>query len=146
MYVWPVTYEDFNGRVREEEFCFHLSEAELTMLNLSYEGGMEQRLHRIMKDEKGSEIITMFRDILRRSYGVKSDDGRRFIKNDEVYYAFEQTDAYSKIFMELCTNSTRASEFASGIMPKNLAAEVEKKMKEENVTKLPSKTETPSAE
>lgn len=143
MYKWTVTYTDFNDKTRTEDFYFHLSEAELTMLNLSYEGGMEQRLTRISQAEKGADIMAMFEDILRRSYGEKSDDGRRFIKNDEVYNNFRQTEAYSQIFMTLCTDSKKASEFATGIMPKNLSAEVEKAKKEGKITELPA-TDTPA--
>lgn len=144
MYKWTVTYTDFNDRTRTEDFYFHLSEAELTMLNMSYEGGMEQRLTRITQSEKGADIMAMFKDILKRSYGVKSDDGRRFIKNDEVYNDFEQTEAYSQIFMTLCTDSKKASEFASGIMPKNLAAEVEKAKKKGTISELPQAVDMPA--
>lgn len=144
MYKWTVTYKDFNDKERTEDFWFHLTEAELAIMNLSYEGGMEYRLNKIIRSDKPSEIIAMFQDILRRSYGVKSDDGRRFIKNDEVFADFEQTEAYSKIFVTLCTDAKRASEFATGIMPKDLAEEAEKAIEEGKIKELPTSVDAPA--
>lgn len=122
-----VTYTDFNGNTRNEDFYFHLSEAELTMYNMSHEGGMEAKLKRIIDTQKAPEIMEVFRDIIKRSYGVKSDDGRRFMKSEAIFEEFEQTEAYSKIFMELCTDAKAAAEFTEGIMPKSLVEEAKKK-------------------
>lgn len=140
-----ITYTDYNGKTRTEDFWFHLTEAELTMYNMSHDGGMEARLKRIISTEKASEIMEVFEDILKRSYGVKSDDGRRFIKNDEVYNEFRETEAYSKIFMELCTNAKAAAEFAEGIMPRELAEEAKKAMKKNpEAVKLPTADDSTS--
>lgn len=135
MYKMTVKYEDYDGNLREEDHWFHLNEAELTQLNLSYVGGMEKRLDRIVKSKNTPEIMRIFKDIIRRSYGIKSDDGRRFIKSDEIYVDFEQTEAYSKLFMKLCTDSKAAAEFVNGIMPKNLAEEAAKRG---NVSTIPA--------
>lgn len=135
MYKKTIKYVDYDGNEREEDHWFHLTEAELTQLNLSYVGGMEKRLDRIVKAQNTPEIMRVFKDIIRRSYGVKSDDGRRFIKSDEIYVDFEQTEAYSQLFMELCTDSKAASDFVNGIMPKKL---VEEAAKQNNVSTIPA--------
>lgn len=126
MYKKTVKYTDYDGNVREEDFWFHLTEAELTQLNLSYVGGMEKRIDKIIKAQNYPEIMRVFKDILRRSYGVKSDDGRRFMKSDEIYTEFEQTEAYSVIFMELCSDSKAAAEFINNVVPKDLAEKASK--------------------
>lgn len=116
-----VTYTDFFGMERTEDFRFHLSKAELVSMNMKEHGALEEKLERIVKAKNAAEIMENFRNLLRMSYGVISDDGRRFIKSEELSDAFEQTEAYSQIFMELCTDPKACSAFASGVIPQDLA-------------------------
>lgn len=130
-----ITYVDFDGNSRTEDHYFNLTKAELTMLTLSHSGGLEKHLDKIIKAQDAPAIMKNFREIIKLAYGEKSDDGRRFIKSEEIYKNFEQTEAYSQLFMELCTDSKAASDFVNGILPKDLVKEAEKAG---NVTKLPS--------
>lgn len=109
-------FEDYNGNPRREDHYFHLTQAEVTELELSVDGGLVEHINRIVKAQKGSEIIDTFKKFIEKSYGVKSPDGRRFIKNKEVLDEFVQTEAYSKLFMELCTDAKAASEFVNGVI------------------------------
>lgn len=121
-----IKFEDYDGNEREEDFFFNLTQAELTTMQMSEVGGLEKKLENIIKAQDAPRIMEMFRDIIRRSYGVKSPDGRRFVKSAEISDEFEQTEAYSILFMELCTDADAASTFVQGILPKNLAEEVKK--------------------
>lgn len=121
-----IKFEDYDGNEREEDFFFNLTQAELTTMQMSEVGGLEKKLENIIKAQDAPRIMEMFRDIIRRSYGVKSPDGRRFMKSAELSDEFEQTEAYSILFMELCTDAEAASAFVQGILPKNLADEVKK--------------------
>lgn len=129
-----ITYTDYDGNTRTEDHYFNLTKAELTMLTLSHAGGLEKHLDRIIKANDSPEIMKNFREIIKLAYGVKSDDGRRFVKSEEIYQNFEQTEAYSMLFMELCTDSKAASEFVNAILPKDLVKEAEKN---KNVAELP---------
>lgn len=112
-----ITYTDYNGTTRKEDFYFNLTQAEVTELEVSVEGGLVEQINRIVAAQNGKVIIETFKDIILRAYGEKSPDGRRFIKNQEVRDAFAQTEAYSKLFMELATDFKAASEFINGIVP-----------------------------
>lgn len=112
-----IKYTDYNGNVREEDFWFNLTQAEVTELEVSVEGGLVEMINRIVAAQNGKQIIDTFKDIILRAYGEKSPDGRRFIKTQEVRDAFAQTEAYSKLFMELATDAKAASEFVNGIVP-----------------------------
>lgn len=114
-----ITYTDYNGTTRKEDFYFNLTQAEVTELEVSVEGGLVEMINRIVAAQNGKVIIETFKDIILRAYGEKSPDGRRFIKNQEVRDAFAQTEAYSNLFMELATESKAASEFVNGIVPPN---------------------------
>lgn len=112
-----ITYIDYNGTTRKEDFYFNLTQAEVTELEVSVEGGLVEQINRIVAAQNGKVIIETFKDIILRAYGEKSPDGRRFIKNQEVRDAFAQTEAYSNLFMELATDAKAASEFVNGIVP-----------------------------
>lgn len=120
------TYVDYNDVERTEEFCFHLTEAEVTELELSKQGGISAYINSIIAAKDMPELIKLFKEIVLKAYGQKSLDGRRFIKNQELTEEFSQTEAYSMIFMELATDSDKASEFINGIMPKKLIEQANK--------------------
>lgn len=112
-----VTYIDYDGNERTEEFFFNLNKAEVTEMELSTEGGMEKMLKKIIESRDGKRIIEVMKDIVLRAYGEKSPDGRRFIKTPEMREAFAQTEAYVNVFMELATDAKAASDFVRGILP-----------------------------
>lgn len=118
-----IKYTDFNDQEVEEDFYFHLSKAELVELELSTQGGLSESLKQIVASEDGKRIIEEFKKIILTSYGKRSEDGRRFIKNQELRDEFESTEAYSALFMELVTDTQAAIEFINGIIPAGLAEE-----------------------
>lgn len=113
-----ITYTDYNGNERTEDFYFNLTKAELAEAQLSVEGGYKERLNKIMGAKDQPSIIKAFKDLVLRAYGEKSDDGRRFMKSKEISDNFACTEAYNILFMELATNAEKASEFVNAIMPK----------------------------
>lgn len=115
-----ITYTDYNDVERTEDFYFNLSEAELMEMELTVDGGMVERLQRIINAKNGPEIVKFFKELVLKAYGVKSDDGRRFIKSDELSQEFSQTEAYSQLYMEFATNADAAANFVNGIMPKKV--------------------------
>ena len=115
-----VTYVDYNGVERTEDFYFNLSKAEVTEMELSVEGGFSKMLEEIVKSNDNARIIELFKEMVLKAYGEKSADGRRFIKSKELAEEFSQTEAYSEIFMELALDEKAAAAFVNGIMPANL--------------------------
>lgn len=115
-----ITYEDFDGNQRTEDFYFNLSKAEVMEMELGISGGMTQMLNRIIAAQEGDKIIKTFKEIILMAYGEKSPDGKRFIKSEELSTAFSQTEAYSQLFMELATSADAAANFVNGIIPANI--------------------------
>lgn len=116
-----ITYEDYNGVERTENFYFNLNKAEVLEMEMGTEGGMTESIQKIVDAKDAPAIIRVFKDLVLKAYGVKSDDGRRFIKSKELSEAFSQTEAYSQIFMELATDADAAAKFVNGIIPADLA-------------------------
>lgn len=119
-----ITYTDYDGVERKEDFYFNLSKAELIMMESSVVGGMKQRLEKIVQSKDEVSIMETFKDLIHRSYGVKSDDGKRFIKSEELSTEFEQTEAYSVLVMEILSGADAASNFINAILPKDLMREI----------------------
>lgn len=115
-----ITYVDYNGTERTEDFYFNLSKAEVTEMELSVNGGLTKMLEDIVASQDNKQIIQAFKDIVLKAYGEKSPDGRRFIKTPELTEAFTQTEAYSEVFMELALDEKAAADFVNGILPKSM--------------------------
>lgn len=124
MFKITKTYTDFNDNERKEDFYFHLTEAEVMKMQMSTKGGLAEMIQSVIDSQDAPAIIKIFEDLVAKAYGVKSADGREFMKNDEIRRSFEQTQAYSDIFMELATDADKASKFINGILPANLAKKV----------------------
>lgn len=119
------TYVDYDGVERTEDFYFALSKAELAEMELSADGGMQAMIEKIVKSKDNKKIVETFKDILLKSYGEKSDDGRRFVKSAELSKGFSETPVYSDMFIELATDEDKASRFINGIMPKDMKEQIE---------------------
>lgn len=120
-----ITYEDFNGDTITEVFYFNLSKSELVELELSTKEGFGESLQRIIKAEDNKSLIAEFKKIILGSYGEKSDDGKRFIKNDTIREEFSQTAAYNALFMELAMDDKAAIQFVQGILPADMGRELQ---------------------
>lgn len=116
-----ITYTDYNGISRTEDFYFNLTKAEVMELEMSTQGGLAEMIQRIVAAQDQPAIIKIFKDLIIKAYGVKSPDGKRFVKNQEVVDEFVQTEAFSELFMKLATDADAAAKFVNGIVPADLA-------------------------
>lgn len=116
-----VTYKDYNGTERTEDFYFNFTTAELAEMQLEVDGGFEDKIRQIVNANDTSKIIKIFKDtIFLRSYGKKSDDGRRMIKNQDVLDEFVESPAYSILFMKYATSADALSEFINNVIPEEV--------------------------
>ena len=113
-----ITFTDYNGVERTEDHYFNLTKAEVMEMEMSTSGGLAEMIQRIVAAQDAPAIIKIFKDLVLKAYGQKSPDGRRFIKTEELRKEFEQTEAYSQLFMELATDADAAATFVNGIIPK----------------------------
>ena len=127
-----ITYEDFNGDTRTEDYRFHLSKTELTMLESSVNGGFDNMIKQMVATKDAPKIMKIFEKIVLTSYGTLSPDGKRFEKSEELAREFMQTPAYDVLFIELLENADEMSKFVIGILPKDVQEQIAK----EKVTTL----------
>lgn len=125
-----ITYTDYNGTERTEDFYFNLTKAELMEMEMGTTGGLGEMIRKIVATQDAPAIIKIFKELVLKAYGEKSADGKRFIKSQEIAEGFAQTEAYSNLFMELATDADAAAKFVNGIVPAELskkAAQLETK-------------------
>ena len=116
MFKKTITYSDFNGVERTEDFYFHLTKAELIKLELSESGGLTHVIENITKEENTEKLLNIFDKVVRMSYGKRSIDGKHFEKKPEYSDSFLASEAYSELFMEFMQDASKASEFINGIV------------------------------
>ena len=119
-----ITYTDYDGVERTEDFYFNFTEAELMEWQLVTNGGLTSYVQKIVDAKDQPRLITLFKELLLKAYGVKSDDGRRFIKSEKISEEFSQNPAYSILYMELVTDDKLAADFVNGIIPAKLSEQV----------------------
>lgn len=147
MLVKPITYTDYNGRERTEKFYFNLTKAELWDMEFGETGGMRNLIQLMLEKQDLPKIIKEVKRFILAAYGEKSLDGRRFIKSEELSEAFKQTPAFSALYMELISDGATAADFINGLMPEDMAAQMEEKTEDAPiapVVSLPVSQEKPT--
>lgn len=120
-----ITYTDYKGNTQTETFMFNLNEAELTELEIKTVGGYSAKLETMIQQQDKALLIDVAKQLITKSYGVISPDGRRFIKSEELSTSFTQTEAYNVLFMELVSDATAIANFINGIVPSGLVQKAE---------------------
>lgn len=137
MYKKTISYTDYNGNKRTEDFYFNMSQSEAVKLNAKYPGGITEAMRKAIQSQDGDQIIHFFEEMVAVSYGEKTADGRRFTKSKEILDAFKETPAYDIFFMELVTDENAASDFFNGIIPQTADAPTSEESKPPVLTIVP---------
>lgn len=117
-----ISWKDYDGNDRKEDFYFHLSKAELTTMSLSVDGGLDSYIKKIISTKDLPGLVDLFTKLIDKSYGVKSLDGREFYKDEEILKKFKATEAYSIFYTKLINDSAAAADFIKGIIPNDISA------------------------
>lgn len=126
MIKWPITFETYDGEKVTENFYFNLSKAELAQMQFNADGSFSNYIERIMNERDYKSLGEEFRKLILMSYGKKSDDGRVFRKSEELRNDFENSPAYSELYIQLLGDSEAVAKFITGILPKDMQAEATK--------------------
>ena len=118
-----ITYSGIDGREYTEDFLFALTKADLMEMEVSTPGGMQEYIQRISQTQDIHAVLDLFKDLIAKSYGQKSPDGKRFIRSKALTEEFMQTEAYDKLLMEIFSDENAAAAFVSGILPQDIAAQ-----------------------
>ena len=127
MFKETITYTDYNGEKRTEDFYFNLTKAELVEMQFSKNGTMAEYIERIRATNDVPEIIKVFKQIILAAYGEKSLDGKHFYKvrnGVNLSEEFMQTEAFSELYMKLAQDDDAAANFIQKLIPAEYASKV----------------------
>lgn len=117
-----INYEDYNGNKKTKIAYFNLSQVELVEMELSKEGGLSNYYQSIVDAQNNQELARVFKELIVKSYGIKSEDGESFIKTapdgHPLADEFVNSAAFEAFYMELITDTDKATAFFNGIVPK----------------------------
>jgi hypothetical protein len=126
MFAKTIKYKNFADEDCYQEFYFHIGKAELIELGVA---NIHGRLQRIKNTQNGPEILKEIRELVHMSAGIRSDDGKRFIKNAEAKSALFDSNAYDELLFELATDAESAADFVNKLFPQDLLNEMVQRMK-----------------
>lgn len=122
-----VHYTDFNNEEQTENFYFHISVPEALELSWAH-GDVSETLSRLQNSRKVGEIFGIIQEIVMKAVGQKSDDGKRFVKNDAIRADFKESPAYEAFMMKLLGDEKFAGDFFQDLLPaKEMREELEKR-------------------
>lgn len=131
----PITYEDYHGNTITEDFYFNLTKLEMMEMEIDFEGGLSAHIERLTQTTAGAEAYHLFKDIVLKAYGEKSDDGKLFVKIDDngapLSRKFEMSPALAELIFSFLKNGNEAADFVRGVLPAKLVAEAEQEAKTE---------------
>ena len=120
-----ITYTDYDGMERTEDFWFNLSKTELTKLDAELPGGVLGVLRKIIDKKDRKARVDFIETLILRSYGEKTLDGKRFVKTPDMAEEFMQTPAYDELFMSILSDTDSQTSFINGVIPQSMAKEIE---------------------
>lgn len=120
-----ITYTNFAGETYTDDFYFNLSRAEIIRLQATTKGGYVEILQKLIADRESSEVLKLYEELIKLSYGKKSADGRNFVKRPEYLEDFMSCGAFDVLYEELMTNDEKALEFINGVTPQLTEKEME---------------------
>lgn len=127
MYTKTITYIDFLGKRRSEDFSFNMTEVEL-MKWASDPGGYskDKAIEKMINNENTDALMDLVESLLRASYGEISLDGKRFVKTPEVQANFFESNAYPALFLELASIPEESNRFFKEVFPDNIEETIAK--------------------
>lgn len=117
-----ITYTDWNGEERTEDFYFNLTRVEIYELEYDVEPGtsLTEVLDTLVKSKDYGRLIGTIKKVILTAYGEKSADGKRFMKGEDIRRSFEENPAFDELYMSLITDPKKIAEFIVGIMPSSV--------------------------
>jgi hypothetical protein len=118
-----ITYDDYNGDTRTEDFYFNFTKLELLELDVKFDGGIEGHVNKLTQTDNGKDAYFLFKDIVLSAYGVKSEDGKHFEKSQALRDQFESSPALSELIFGFLVNPSEGAAFVEACLPAKLVAE-----------------------
>lgn len=114
-----IQFENFDGETVSEDLYFHLNIKELQAME-EWPVPLTKRIADLTNTQDGKKAFELMRDIIEVAYGERSEDGKRFVKNEEVLKNFTQGLAYDEVIIKFIDGSMDLAKFIEGLLPKKV--------------------------
>lgn len=118
-----VKYTNFDGVEKTRDVYFHLGKADMARIHANTAFLEEMQAAAERKDTK--VLLEKIEYMVRLSYGVRSEDGERFVKTKEVQDDFIHSALYEEFIIQLLTEDNGFPRFIKSVFPPKLIAEVQ---------------------
>lgn len=118
-----INYTNFNDEEKTREVYFHLGKPDIARIAANPRF-LEEMQDAVIKQDK-SAILAKIEYLVRLAYGVRSEDGERFIKTAEIQDEFMQSAAYEEFLIQLVTTEDGFTKFIQGVLPAKAMKELQ---------------------
>lgn len=110
MYKKDVKYKDFNGNEQTDTvYCYYL---ESDMIDIDF-----NKMAMIFAKNDQMEFVRFMKNFILDAYGIKSIDGKHFIKNEEQKKQFSQSQAFATLLIMIVSDEKEAQIFMKNVLP-----------------------------
>lgn len=128
MLTRTISYQNFNGEDKVLIAHFHLGKADIT--RIAADPTFLNEMNAAVANQDTKTMLAKIEELVRLSYGIRSEDGERFVKNKEVQDAFIQSAAYEEFIMDLVAGDGKSfNSFIQGVFPPKLMEMLAAKIK-----------------
>lgn len=131
-----ISWKGHDGNPANKTLYFNLTrfeiahDMELEVLESRFKKFEEEvirdNVQRQMTPPETREMLDIVQTLIKHSYGVRSADGKRFTKNEEVWTEFVEIGAFDAFIWYLFEDTDRANRFMEGIWPEELQIAADK--------------------
>lgn len=139
-----ISYVDYNGENQTEDFYFNLSKAEILEMMVADENIVES-LQNLAKNGTATQAMNWFKDLIQKSVGEKSEDGKRFVKSPEITKNFMESPAFSEFLFDIIQNPAKSEPFVQGLLPNDVLAAMQTEIEGEKAVEFANKSEAARA-
>lgn len=130
MFTKTVNYTDFNDNEVTETLYFNLSKRELVKMAMDLPKEIREKISKdpdnVNEQEAAIALATslgekgvfeFIEELVKNAYGVKSEDGRKFLKDPKLSEEFTHSIAYDELIMEFMSDENAGLEFVNKLIP-----------------------------
>lgn len=115
-----LTYTDYSGTERKEDFYFNLTQIEWIRVSAKCGGDIRAFIAKCVRENNLPAMLEFIETLVQTAYGEKSPDGRKFVKSDDILESFIRTEAYNDFVMGLFSDADKAANFFNRLVPKDI--------------------------
>ncbi len=110
-----VSYKDFDNKSVKETLWFNLTTRDSAKLTIKY-GDLTAYVKKIEKEKDAAAMMVLIEDLVLTAYGERSEDGRHFLRNDEIRERFSYSLAFEALLDDLYSDEKKMSKFFDALL------------------------------